>query len=1458
MTEILKNRLSIKSFTPLGKKMKCEYLSHKFDKIYTKNKLLKGLKNQDFLKKENLFQKQIRKTLWAMIRGDYYRVLFLSFVSEGCLNYFIYSLRLYSQSYKAEKEEKGSGLQSMIMVGSGAIACVFIGYLTKEHYLKIQKRIGARVGQTMRGLLYRKLSKSSKNTLSYINPGFIIKYLFYEFDSISKYYASLPEKMVLPMTVFINMITLFQIVGFQAVLIVPVVFIIGIFLSILEYKKMNRKKMLKKVAWTRTELISEFLPKLKTVKINSLEDFFLNRLWKIRSSQIKLLNDYNFSQTLSNFLLYLTPTLASFLTIVVLITTANSFPSAVAFTLVTLMNRLYNPLKNAAGFIESKVNFEMALKSLNTFLNGLYDLPRRSENQIEDKPLLGSKIIWMKDPHVISEDADPKEVKILMDKIFEADRNADKKHLESGQLSVTQDQALLKKMTHVLFGGGGSNQRLLHRSTFSFGSAKPKKILFEGIEIRHGQKIAVFDPERDSYSVFIKTIIGEIMTNHKSIDLNIKGKISYMNLENSCFFEGKSLRENILLNEEYNEKHYNHVLSMVNLDLESLPGRDFIQLAEQGRNIQSHILKQILLARFLYPNKDIYILDRYIDDTTKKEKEMLKKIIFDSYLKKKTVIFVSKNMEFLEKSDNVMIFKNYQMKEKGKFKNLKENPESPAYVIFYKEMKKRRQNKIFTYGIQKIREEEGEDEEIKSVSKSKSNKFNNSDKSDDENDLDKEKDHKKFKNPFAKKSPKRFGTRMMKKFIDRKKLEKSGELYEKEKMNSFSPWKVLLKFMSLSGKFQILLWALLFIFSSFLFIFGDIWLGLWSGDVLSFTETQYMIYYGLVTFLAAVFIILRDHVFRINFRSLSDKLNRLLLEHLMDLKLDWLSRNPSSRIFSKITRDQMLIDEDLNSITLTAFANAMNLLVGILVVNYVYRGIFIVFTIIMLAYLRYLLKTYSKISAPLTTVQASLKTDLYQTYVESIRSFPTMRVNHCDTYLSERFFEMSDKYQCVTSHIFNLSMRWLCLRLAFLTTSIQAVNYLGPVVLILLFRETMLDYTWENLLAMAWIIKTNNSLIRMVFNLALCYNRIISLERLFQFIKNEEGESQELETFKKKKELKAKGDGGPDDDDDDKGDDQDENKGDDKDKDKEGDGSKSVSQIQDSPRKPGIISNRKKNEIIMPLSSRDRRKVNKPLFQPLSSRFKKKPNDLEFQQLSPRKIEKKSNILEINNYSKKDNLSNSKQSKQSKVSKQSKLSKSDNSSNSSSRSSNSSAYPKSPRSKIPFFSLDSVTLSLHKKPNALQINNLIFDKNRVAIVGSSGSGRNLLVEVMMGLHCTNLSEDSKILFKGENILYMSKRSLRKIMMHLSCHPYVYSGSIDSNIDPYQKYTQNEKKRVLSYLKLSDYFNAIKSQTKEKDKGLEGLQKAHTNILSKIKGIRNKKRESPSVSIESKGKFFCKF
>ena len=120
-------------------------------------------------------------------------------------------------------------------------------------------------------------------------------------------------------------------------------------------------------------------------------------------------------------------------------------------------------------------------------------------------------------------------------------------------------------------------------------------------------------------------------------------------------FEG-SIRENILIGSEYDEKYYNEVIEAVCLipDLEILPNGDQTLVGYKGVTLSGGQRARVGLARAIYAKADLYILDDPLAAVDPEVAAQIYEKCVQGILKQKSRILITHQYKFLRKVFKLM------------------------------------------------------------------------------------------------------------------------------------------------------------------------------------------------------------------------------------------------------------------------------------------------------------------------------------------------------------------------------------------------------------------------------------------------------------------------------------------------------------------------------------------------------------------------------------------------------------------------------------------------------------------------------------------------------------------------------------------------------------------------------------------------------------------------------------
>uniref|UniRef100_A0A3P8UPJ9 ATP binding cassette subfamily C member 3 n=1 Tax=Cynoglossus semilaevis TaxID=244447 RepID=A0A3P8UPJ9_CYNSE len=200
--------------------------------------------------------------------------------------------------------------------------------------------------------------------------------------------------------------------------------------------------------------------------------------------------------------------------------------------------------------------------------------------------------------------------------------------------------------------------------------AKEDAPVLINLMVPQGSLLAVVGHVGSGKSSLISALLGEM--EKLEGEVSIRGSVAYV--PQQAWIQNATLRDNILFGKAYNEQKYACVLEACALtpDLEVLAGGDLTEIGEKGINLSGGQRQRVSLARALYSDTDVYLLD----DPLSAVDTHVAKHIFDNLigpegaLKGKTRILVTHGVTFLPQVDNILVMVEGRVSEMGSYQEL--------------------------------------------------------------------------------------------------------------------------------------------------------------------------------------------------------------------------------------------------------------------------------------------------------------------------------------------------------------------------------------------------------------------------------------------------------------------------------------------------------------------------------------------------------------------------------------------------------------------------------------------------------------------------------------------------------------------------------------------------------------------------------------------------------------------
>ncbi|KAF5286347.1 hypothetical protein FQR65_LT12641 [Abscondita terminalis] len=173
------------------------------------------------------------------------------------------------------------------------------------------------------------------------------------------------------------------------------------------------------------------------------------------------------------------------------------------------------------------------------------------------------------------------------------------------------------------------------------------------LNIAVGKLTAIIGPVGSGKSSLLNIILREMPVVDGEILIN--GEISYSTQESWLFHD--SVQQNILFGSNLNHQRYRDVVNACSLqtDFQHFAYADSTMVKERGASLSGGQRARINLARAVYKNADIYLLDDPLSAVDAQVGKEIFENCIRNYLKGKTVVLVTHQLQYLANVDHIVV-----------------------------------------------------------------------------------------------------------------------------------------------------------------------------------------------------------------------------------------------------------------------------------------------------------------------------------------------------------------------------------------------------------------------------------------------------------------------------------------------------------------------------------------------------------------------------------------------------------------------------------------------------------------------------------------------------------------------------------------------------------------------------------------------------------------------------------
>ncbi|KAJ3309499.1 hypothetical protein HDV04_005991 [Boothiomyces sp. JEL0838] len=483
------------------------------------------------------------------------------------------------------------------------------------------------------GAVYEKSLRLSQASSRKYTQGQILNLINVDVEKISASFVQMAAFIVSPVNVVVSVILLGQklyyaVWGGAGCLFAILILQIAAIGFLVTYQKGFLS-----IGDRRLKALREMLYGIKIIKFRALEKFFIDRISKIRDEQVAVLKKYYFLQVYFVGMIQIAPISMPIGAFLVYSAVYGDISPDRIFPSLTLFSNLFQLILVIPQSITAVVVAYVSYNRIVEFLGA------EEADELEN---IQHTIKELKDNHL-----EIKEGCFKWEKVNQEQKEAKKPVIV--EVNPEKDVVELKEPVET-------------SDTFALENID--------ISVKKGAKIGIIGPVGSGKSSLLSAIIGEMPK--VSGTLNIGGRLAYCSQQPWILTD--TVEGNILFNNNLDQERLKTVLEATGLDvdMQQLPAGVKTEIGEKGVNLSGGQKARVSMARAMYQDTDIVILD---DPISALDAQVGRKVFTDAikgYLEDKTVILVTHQLHFLPELDYIITLDKGTIAEQGTFKELME------------------------------------------------------------------------------------------------------------------------------------------------------------------------------------------------------------------------------------------------------------------------------------------------------------------------------------------------------------------------------------------------------------------------------------------------------------------------------------------------------------------------------------------------------------------------------------------------------------------------------------------------------------------------------------------------------------------------------------------------------------------------------------------------------------------
>ena len=212
------------------------------------------------------------------------------------------------------------------------------------------------------------------------------------------------------------------------------------------------------------------------------------------------------------------------------------------------------------------------------------------------------------------------------------------------------------------------------------------------LSVTKGQIVGITGSVGSGKTSLLMAILGELPISSGKISCT--GKLAYIS-QTPWVYSG-TVRENIVFGNQFVAQKYNKVIEVCDLqkDIARFTKGDLTEIGQRGIILSGGQRARVSLARAIYSDADIYLLDDPLSSVDAKVGKHLFERCIKEFLDGRIRILVTHQLQFLKQTDSIVMLQNGSVVCQGTYSQIEKDKEVSSYFLCQAKQEQKGENNI--------------------------------------------------------------------------------------------------------------------------------------------------------------------------------------------------------------------------------------------------------------------------------------------------------------------------------------------------------------------------------------------------------------------------------------------------------------------------------------------------------------------------------------------------------------------------------------------------------------------------------------------------------------------------------------------------------------------------------------------------------------------------------------------